>query len=99
MDCHFLSTPLASPHQERQRYHQPCDPPPSHKRPPPRPAAPSPPEIQMNGAPNEAIPKYKQFHQSSPQGYRPQGPRYAILHPTNYSIVNAAVTHPLAAMV
>src|SRR5438045_9020333 len=82
MDCHFLSTPLASPHQARPRYHQPCDPPPSHKRPPPRPGAPLPPEIQMDGASNEASPKYKQFHQSTRQGHGPQGPRYAILPPT-----------------
>src|SRR5437660_9320234 len=98
MDCHFLSTPLASHLQQPPRYHQPCDPPPSHKRPPPRPGAPSPPEIQMDGASNEASPKYKQFHQSTRQGHGPQGPRYAILPPTTYSRVNPAGTHSRAAI-
>src|SRR5947209_1221921 len=98
MDCHFLSTLPASPQQERPRYHRPCDLPPSHMRPPPRPGAPSPPETQMDGVLNVAGPRYKQFHRSARQGHEQQGPRYAILPPTTYSRVNPAGTHSCAAI-
>src|SRR2546430_5867930 len=98
MDCHFLSTPPAPPHQDRPQYHQPGDPRPSHKRPPPRPDAPSPPETQMDGASNEASRKYKQFHRSTRQGHGQQGPRYAIPPPTTYSRANPAGTHSRAAI-
>src|SRR5437867_3925121 len=94
------SVPSPHPHHSRpykcdDLHQKTC---PSQKHPTPRPGAPSPPEIQMDGASNEANPKYKLFHRSTRQGHGPQGPRYAILPPTTYSRVNPAGTHSRAAI-